>query len=462
MTATPPVSVRADPSPEYWGAMAAERFAGIKPEHLRHRAELGLPTDRPVVMTGHQAGFWHAGILAKYIAADRVAKRIGGFAAAVVVDHDVVDPLRLDAVASTGPGHIGPAVVSIGNVRGRFILPRLAAPMSQSELARVRLDERLIETDASVIRHVLTGLGECRGVRSLAEQVAMANGHLLARWIEVEQFSAGRLVDTGGWRDFFWHVAEDAAACVRAYNAAVQRHPEGGTPPLFAMLREERWELPFWLLDTQRGRRAMYSDMVESPGFAMDRLATRAMSLTASVRLGLCDLFIHGTGGAVYDRATDAWIRGWLGRELATAVAITADVRRSFEIEARRDAVADDLARARWLAHSAVHNPELLGDSLSAKAKSDLVDQIQRAPYRSQTRADLYVRMHRLLDETCRRHRVDLQGIRDDVLAIEHGLTVQSLENKRDWPAVLLDPVRLDQLAEQIEGMVGSVSRGVR
>src|SRR5690606_2124447 len=123
----------------------------------------------------------------------------------------------------------------------------------------------------------------------------------------------------------------------RAYNRAVERHPEGGIPPLFAMAREYRWELPFWLLDREHGRRALYAEMVEQDWFEPDLLATKALSLTASLRRELCDLFIHGTGGEVYDRATDAWIGAWLGEDLAPAVAITADVYRSIPVEAQRD-----------------------------------------------------------------------------------------------------------------------------
>ena len=33
------------------------------------REQLGLPTDRPIVMSGHQAQIWHPGILSKYLAA---------------------------------------------------------------------------------------------------------------------------------------------------------------------------------------------------------------------------------------------------------------------------------------------------------------------------------------------------------------------------------------------------------
>ena len=42
------------------------------------RAALGLPTDRFVVMTGHQAGIWHAGIAEKFVVGARLAAERGG------------------------------------------------------------------------------------------------------------------------------------------------------------------------------------------------------------------------------------------------------------------------------------------------------------------------------------------------------------------------------------------------
>ena len=50
------------------------------------RAELGLPTDRFVVMTGHQAGIWHAGIAEKFIVGARIAADRGGVLVHVVVE----------------------------------------------------------------------------------------------------------------------------------------------------------------------------------------------------------------------------------------------------------------------------------------------------------------------------------------------------------------------------------------
>src|SRR6185369_4866673 len=46
----------------------------------------------PVVMSGHQTEFWHAGILAKLLAASALARHIRGHAVWLHVDHDAGDP----------------------------------------------------------------------------------------------------------------------------------------------------------------------------------------------------------------------------------------------------------------------------------------------------------------------------------------------------------------------------------
>ena len=50
------------------------------------RASLQLPTDKPIVIVGHQPTFFHPGILAKFIAANRLAKQIDGVLVFLVVD----------------------------------------------------------------------------------------------------------------------------------------------------------------------------------------------------------------------------------------------------------------------------------------------------------------------------------------------------------------------------------------
>jgi len=406
-------------------------------------------------MTGHQAGFWHPGILAKYIAADRLAASIGGVAAAVVVDHDVVDPLRLSAARIDQDGRIEETVIHLRSRSGRPMLSRLEPPIGARELDRVVLPSGLLEPDRSALERIIASLLAHPDAGSLGEQVAFASADLLENWISVRSFTAQRLVRTDGWRVFFETVLADPGACARAYNRAIEMHPEAGIPPLFAMAREERWELPFWMLDRERGRRPLFAEMVEQPMFDADHLATKALSLTASLRRGLCDLFIHGTGGAVYDRATDVWVRDWLGEELAPSVAITADVNRDLPVEARRDVTDASRDHAVWLAHSARHNPDLLGDLAAAEEKRKVVDLIRDAERGSSERYDLYRGMHDRLGGVCEAHRERLGDLDEEARAIEQGLVVRALEARRDWPSAAYPPAALDRLASAIDETLG-------
>lgn len=452
MSQSPEVTVRAMPDAGTWATLARARFASLTDSQREERALLGLPTDRPVIMTGHQSGFWHPGILSKYIAADRLAKAIDGVAAAIVVDHDVVDPLRINAVGQTRSGQIEPVVVSLRARSGNAMLSRLEPPISQAELRHWTGEERLIPPDREAIDRIIASLLKHTDAESLGEQAAKANAELLAPWMRVRQFTAQQLIRSTAWKSFFARALEDPAVCVRAYNSAVTKHPEAGIPTLFAIAREHRWELPFWLLDRDAGRRPLYEEMVHHPGFDPDLLATKALSLTASVRRNLCDLFIHGSGGAIYDRATDDWIQGWLGEKLAPSVAITADVYRVLPVEARRDADPAELDHAMWLAHSARHNPEILGDDRAEHEKQQFLKQIRETPDASPQRTDLYRSMHRMLDAFRQAHQTELARLDQQAVAIKQGLVVSQLETRRDWASVLYPVSQLDRLRDAVEG----------
>ena len=51
------------------------------------RQSLGISTAKPIVIVGHQPMFFHPGILAKFITADRLVQEIDGELVYLVVDH---------------------------------------------------------------------------------------------------------------------------------------------------------------------------------------------------------------------------------------------------------------------------------------------------------------------------------------------------------------------------------------
>ena len=88
--------------PDASGWVRTLTHATVSDEQKAARSELGLPTDRPVVMSGHQAGLWHAGILAKHLATNAAARTADAHAAWLVVDQDTEPPMKLAWPARDG------------------------------------------------------------------------------------------------------------------------------------------------------------------------------------------------------------------------------------------------------------------------------------------------------------------------------------------------------------------------
>lgn len=259
------------------------------------RAALGLPVDRPIVMTGHQAGIWHAGIAEKFLLGEEVARAVGGALVHVVVDHDANDAALVAF----------PAIVE--NARGERVLARLAlerSPKSPS-VAALRRPVRAMRPEQrhEVPEAIQPGLARIEDAiraefrrENLAMQMAHAANRLLAPRARVEHTLAATSL---AQLPLAQAMRAEFGAMRAAYNAAVARERIAPLAPT---------ELPFWKLDPSTGTRTALHERSQE-----GTIAPRALTLTAIARLALCDLFIHGTGGARYDLAMESWIGDALG-----------------------------------------------------------------------------------------------------------------------------------------------------
>ena len=112
------------PDAPRWGELAVEhhvrmarrpddgpRLLGVPLAELRRSARAALPTfvgptadpDAPWVVTGHQTVPLHPGVWAKLVATEAAARRLGGAAVHVHVDHDVPSGGRLLTWPARGP-----------------------------------------------------------------------------------------------------------------------------------------------------------------------------------------------------------------------------------------------------------------------------------------------------------------------------------------------------------------------
>jgi hypothetical protein len=264
------------------------------------RAELGLPVDRFIVMTGHQAGIWHAGIAEKFRVGARMAAERNGVLVHVVVDHDLND-------ASLVPF---PALV--GGKLARLALERsprgtAGTPNTLRQPVRTMRPERAHEVPDEIeapLAAVERAIAAERGRENLAMQMAHAANALLAPTARVDHtLAATALAGTSlarAMRDGFARLHDP-------YNAAIAGER---IAPLAAI------EAAFWSLDRADGSRRPFF-----AGETPDIVAPHALTLTAIARLVLCDVFIHGAGGARYDRAMERWIGAAFGEDARAALA---------------------------------------------------------------------------------------------------------------------------------------------
>ncbi|MBA4028716.1 MAG: hypothetical protein C0475_06225 [Planctomyces sp.] len=339
----PVVELVIKPDGRTWAGRAADHFRALMDgprdraeEARRFRRQLGLPADRPVIMSGHQAGVWHAGILAKWLAAVRTAAACGGEAAWVVVDQDTEDftllrvpvrdaepaatdhapaeaPARAAAIA-LAPEELGRALRSD---RPAGVLPSFTPhqprPPEGTRWALAQLGPRLDSIAAALAGHVMAP-GGARPATA-AEQLAQAVRELIGQ--AHPGLPAPRLVyptrlhATDLFSVLTERMAAEARACVSAYNDAVRAHGAHGLGTLLMPAARQagggKIELPLWRLDPNPpalgGRRRVYATEDGGGLPAPGQVVPRALCLTGLLRLAACDMFIHGLGGGATPEA---------------------------------------------------------------------------------------------------------------------------------------------------------------
>jgi hypothetical protein len=436
-----------EPDGAAWATLVRDAWARSGERASRFRASIGLPTDRPVVLTGHQAELWHPGILAKWFAAEAVARSVDGAAAWLVADQDANDPLALRAPIERGDGTLASRVLHLGAAAddsptglspavepsaidpGAWIATPELGPRLEAAVEALRL-----EADAP----------------SAAEQTQGALRGLLGDLFEPAHVVYSlRLNETALFAELVERMREDPAAMARAYNESAIETMHAGVAPLD--VSGGRVELPVWRVARGEPRGRVHAD--ELAGLRPGELAPRALLMTAMLRLAGCELFIHGTGGASYDRVTERWVARWLGEPLAPAALATADVRLDLP---GADVGTTEVARARWRAHHARHAPEMADRPDLAEAKRSLVAQIDGAARGGAERRALFTALQTLLAG----YRSEAAGAIDDARReaerVELLARSAGVARARDWSVALHDRAALWALRRRIAERFGA------
>lgn len=424
------------------------------------REVLGIARDRPVIMTGHQAGFWHCGILAKSLAATGLATRPFESTSLPQLVHIVVAQDDNDAGLIEYPSRDAAGAITVRQwrlapqVEGvptglRPVVPDPIAPVDGArdfvnqglediaKAIRARADQPSLAMQLAHAAHDLVA-ARCPGAGTwhITSALALSQSHAFATLAE--------------------KMAADPRACVHAYNQAASEHPAAGVRPLQLHDDDARIELPIWRVSPLGGRvSARVSDVRAALAHSeLASLAPKALFMTALLRAFACDLFIHGTGGGVYDKVMERWLQLWpavgmfadspfIAQNLAPAVVATATVRLPL-LDAPVPTAAE-VARARWLAHAARHNPAVLNDADAAAAKHLALATMRGA--NPAARLSAYRAAHAELDAYRANHADELARLTAAAAHLEHLRAAAGPALRRTWAFPLAPAQSLADLA---------------
>ncbi|MEE2912966.1 MAG: hypothetical protein VX436_04085 [Planctomycetota bacterium] len=350
------------------------------------RSSLGISEDVPVIIAGHQPEFFHPGILAKFIAGDIVARDVGGELVHLVVDHCMgsLNPIEI-------PTMQGDQIEVI-----KFELSALVEQVIMKDQKRVVLP-RDIEPFA-------TALFNASGDNA-AIQIGNATDALMSPWASVDHLiGSSELLQTEFGLRVIEEMRNDPSRCRESYNHAVSRHKNCG---ISLLLNDE---LPVW-----------YGKHNANFGGLNDSIQPRALLLTLLARVSIGDLFVHGTGGMLYDTIMEQWAFDWLDIVPCKAVMATATLRMPLKEQTIED------ARRQYFSPDG-----------ELEKKDQYIKSIDRAPYKSSERRKQFQAMHNWLSSL--NTRPDEARYR-----IAHRIA-----SRRDWSFPLYPYLMLDQLREVI------------
>lgn len=349
---TPPEdgAVLIEPPPEHWPDLLATNkkilqdnatlMAGMPLNELRRRVRerLGLgDADQPVLAAGHQPAYVHPGVWAKHVALRHGSEKLNAIAIDFVVDNDA--PKSADLLVPTlnedGLIELNPIEMLGNNLRAAY---EGRAPLSSEQIdhARAQTLAALPEESANtMISQYFEGL------KQPADPCDAVCQHLAGRQ-RIDSQLAADVREIRVSRAFGGHFVADlllqAERFADSYNRALADYRKteqvrSADRPLPDLVRlHERVETALWVYQPGKTRRRLSvrvekdriilfadnekigtlgcNDLAHDPEAALRslepwRIRPRALTLTLWARLLACDFFIHGIGGAKYDRITD-------------------------------------------------------------------------------------------------------------------------------------------------------------
>jgi len=423
----------------------------------------------PVIATGHQPTLWHPGILAKDLAAAAYAKHVGGSTLHVVVEHNPLSPLAIDLPTQQGKT-LGTRRLKLDSRPDAATLPpsrlkplevqRVIQQIGDAEAAS--RDAPGMQTGLDRIAYAYAQAGEAV---HLADQTSAVLAELMRPYAgDIPTLPTSALVT----ERFVERLLADPVECVRCYNRAALAYPDAGIRPLY--IGRDVVEVPLWAqgdalsmpayIDLGDSKRPELFTQATTAGQTLDlttpdalkRLRPRAITLSAIMRSEHCDLFIHGSGGAVYDQVTERWWHDWVNEPLAPMAVVSADVMLDFDAPT---ATRDDLRQAVWFDHHLPFNVDRYTQQADERErvlvgeKRELLDQMNDDRDKRR-RAKSFAKVHAINAELRERHADQLRHAHARAQDAKLGMANAKVAARRDWCFALYPDQALESLRQAL------------
>lgn len=360
-------------------ASASVRILGRPLPELRQITRSAVVGENagPLVVLGHQPEFIHAGVWAKFVVADRLARSLGGAAVHIVADSD--SPRDLDLRVPVIEG----AELRVQRVRTHPLEAgqpyEVISPCSADEITGLsaRLQELLGNRyERSLAPTFLQGARAGDSAGGWVEQ--LVNGRRAVD-AEFELAVLDRRISRHWCSSLMLDIITNASAFAASYNRALEsyrrseriRNESRPMPNMLVSL--DRTEVPLWVYGPTGPRRRLFvsvagdrccfwadSEKIGTCGLLSLqscegvssltevmpdwRFRPRALTLTLWARLMLSDLFIHGVGGAKYDAITDRIIADYYGIAPPAIACVSATLLLDLPVRTAGERVVRDLA----------------------------------------------------------------------------------------------------------------------
>jgi len=327
-----------------------------------------------IVLSGHQPAPFHPGVWIKNFLAGSLARAAGGVALNLDVDSDEAHaqvfrmPTR-DLVCHMGGDEVRMTEIEFAPHAGGVPLEEQPASALDSEAVHRVLDAAPSPGVAEAFRRAWRLLAEAvADAATLGEAFVRARRRLEAeQGLENLELPVSVLADSAAFRLFLAEMLRRRDDFYAAYNDSLHEyrrayHEENAAQPLPDLARDgERMEMPYWVWRAGERRRRLWVEPAPRPcsgpalslsngpapggGLVLScdslevgrldaacladpqatarclarlrqegwKIRPRALSMTLFARLAVGDVFIHGLGGALYDKITDALIERLFG-----------------------------------------------------------------------------------------------------------------------------------------------------